>query len=640
MPHDIAVHGAGLLADAVRTALESAGHRVRSTVDARQCDAVVAADDGSGTTRLATGRRVAHELGLPWYPMRVDDARVLIGPGGLPDTPGCPTCAQRRREHNRPDSAERARLTARFGTEPFERRTPLLIHATAAVAAELAIAELERLLRGAPTTVQWSLNPATAAVRTHPIMADPLCPDCSRLPADGPEALRELLAPTPKPHPTAFHTRDLTAKLPELQRLYVDSETGMIRSITDWPTGVCPAARAALEPEQAHASSHGYGRGLDVDGTKAAAVAEALERLGGQQPRGRRTVVHAAYCELADRAIDPVRFGLYADDRYDSPGFAFQRYRPDLEMPWVWAYSFARAEPVLIPESIAYYATCDRGPSFVYETSNGCALGSSLAEAALHGLLEVTERDAFLLTWYGRLAVPRVELDSAVDRRIPLLAQRVEHEFGYELAAFDCTTESGIPAYWLMAVDANRDDTRPRVLCGAAAHMVPERALLGGIQELVTIFEGFIAGYDPEAARRMVADADAVLRMDDHSTLYGHPDAFARLAFLPFDGPRQPIRRTDWPEFADLTEDLIELAGRYLAHDLDVLIVDQTSAEHRAGGFACAKAFVPGTLPMTFGHRNRRDHGLPRIRTMPRILGYADRDLSADEINPYPHPFP
>ena len=39
----------------------------------------------------------------------------------------------------------------------------------------------------------------------------------------------------------------------------------------------------------------------------------------------------------------------------------------------------------------------------VYETSNGCALGGCFEEATAHGLLEVAERDAFLITWYGRM---------------------------------------------------------------------------------------------------------------------------------------------------------------------------------------------------------------------------------------------
>ncbi|MBF6131099.1 TOMM precursor leader peptide-binding protein [Nocardia brasiliensis] len=628
MPHDIAVLGAGLLATAVRDAVAATGHCVR-TADETPYDALIVADDTSAATAAASPA-------VPWFPLRLNHTRVLVGPGGFPGRPGCPTCADRRREHNRADAPQRAALSERFGADLLRRPSPLLLATTAAAAAALAVAEVEKLLTGAPNSVQWSLDLETAATTTHTVMADPLCPDCSDLPGDDPGIARNLFAPNTGRR--GLRTRDLTAALPELQRIYVDADTGTIRELTTWTTVTSPVSRAAIESEQAPASSHGYGRGFGVDATKAAAVAEALERLGGQRPRGRRTTVRAAYTEVAGRAIDPRAFGLYSDARYDAPGFWFHRYHPDLEIPWVWAYSCARAEAVLVPECLAYYGVHDR--RFAYETSNGCAVGSSLAEAALHGLLEVTERDAFLLTWYARLPVPRVDLDSATDRRIPLLADLVAHEFGYEVAAFDCTTETRVPAYWLMAVDQKPGENRPAVLCGAAAHVFPEHALLSGIQEMLTMLEGFVARYDPESARQMVADSDRVGAMDDHSTLYGHPDAFGRLGFLPLDGPRQPIPPAAWPEFADLTQDLGHLAERYRACDLDVLIVDQTSAEHRAGGFACAKVLVPGTVPMTFGHRNRRDHGLPRIRTAPRVLGYAEHDLGADEINPHPHPFP
>ncbi|MFI6044161.1 TOMM precursor leader peptide-binding protein [Nocardia sp. NPDC051321] len=630
MPHDIAVLGAGLLASAVRTALAAAGNR--ATDDEQSCAALVVAEDGPGTTSSG------HRHDKPWIPVQLNHTRVLVGPGHHPGTPGCPTCAHRRREHNRADAPQRAALTEQFGAELLHRSSPLLLETTAAAAAALAVTEVERLVAGAPSTTQWSLDLATAVTSNHVILADPLCPDCAELPDDDPDLARIRLAPNSKPEPGQLRLRDLTADLPELQRTYVDADTGMVRAITTWTTATCPISKAEIESEQAPASSHGYGRGFGVDATKAAAVAEALERLGGQRPRARRTVVRAAYSDIVDKAVDPRTFGLYSDERYDTPGFWFHRYHPDLEIPWVWGYSCTRAAPVLVPECLAYYGV--HGRRFVYETSNGCAVGSSVVEAALHGLLEVTERDAFLLTWYARLPVPRVDLNSASDRRIPLLADLVAHEFGYEVAAFDCTTETGIPAYWLMAVDKTPDAGRPRVLCGAAAHMLPERAMLSGIQEMLTMLEGFVARYDPDSARRMVVDDTAVGDMDDHSTLYGHSDAFARFDFLPFDGPQRPIPHPAWPESIDLTWDLLQLIERYNGSGLDVLVVDQTSSEHRAGGLACAKVLVPGTLPMTFGHRNRRDHGLPRICTAPRVLGYAEHDLAPDEVNPYPHPFP
>ncbi|HET9256140.1 MAG TPA: YcaO-like family protein, partial [Pseudonocardiaceae bacterium] len=90
----------------------------------------------------------------------------------------------------------------------------------------------------------------------------------------------------------------------------------------------------------------------------------------------------------------------------------------------------------------------------------------------------------------------------------------------------------------------------------------------------------------------------------------------------------------------DLATDLTTAIGRYLARGLDVIVVDQTSPEHTRGGFRCAKVIVPGALPMTFGHRYRRVDGLPRLYSVPRLLGYRDHDLRPEEVNPHPHPFP
>jgi ribosomal protein S12 methylthiotransferase accessory factor len=90
----------------------------------------------------------------------------------------------------------------------------------------------------------------------------------------------------------------------------------------------------------------------------------------------------------------------------------------------------------------------------------------------------------------------------------------------------------------------------------------------------------------------------------------------------------------------DLTEDLVEVVGRLRSHGLDVIVVDQTTPEHRAGGVCCAKVIVPGMLPMTFGHDNRRTYGLPRLFDVPGLLGYREQPLLPAQVNPYPHPFP
>jgi len=112
----------------------------------------------------------------------------------------------------------------------------------------------------------------------------------------------------------------------------------------------------------------------------------------------------------------------------------------------------------------------------------------------------------------------------------------------------------------------------------------------------------------------MLADPEPVLEMDDHAMRYGHPDAYPRLSFLPVDNPARPLS---------------DFAERWAP-----------PPEHRAGGFACAKVIVPGTLSMTFGHRYRRAHNLPRLATVPGLLGFRATELRPEDLNPFPHPFP
>jgi ribosomal protein S12 methylthiotransferase accessory factor len=543
-----------------------------------------------------------------------------------------------------------------FGAELAGRGPGLLGSITAGLLAALVDTEATNLAHDphSARTRNGMLKVAveTARISWHGVLPDPLCPDCSALPPDTPEAARIVLTPVRKRAPGTFRVRDAVADQLVLERRYTDPETGVIAHISTGVSGGCPISVAQLEPVTAQgASQDGCGRTLNFRAARLSALTEALERYVGRAPaRARRTMVRARYVDIADRAVDPTRFGLFPDERYDLPEFPYRRYHPELELPWVWGYSFAREEPVLVPQNLVYYT---RGPGvgaedFVYEISSGSALGGCLTEAIFHGLLEIAERDAFLMTWYARLPAPRVDLDSAVDRSIPLLAERARQTLGYDILAFDITLEHGIPSFWVLAVDGQPGPSRLAALCAANAHPLAERALLGALCELTSLLGGLLSEYSDQditaLAAQMLTDPDAVRTMDDHSLLYFHPDASDRLAFLPLDGPAQSLtdlaHRWRWPTHSDLTADLSELIKRYLDTNLDVIVVNQTSPEHQAGGLSCVKVLVPGTLPMTFGHRFRRTEGIPRLFSVPRLLGYHVRDLRADEINPHPHPFP
>lgn len=580
---------------------------------------VIARDgDGAGTS--------TREQPLTVLPVRAEAGWVLIGPAVLPGLPGCQECLSRRRRDNRP--ADGQQLTS---------NEPRMGHVAAAVLGALLADEVATGFSRTRLGVM-RLCLRTGAVSRHRLIPDPLCPRCGNRPDDRPG--RPWLAASPKPSPSVFRTRALPA---DLEDRYVDAETGLLGSTGVSVASELPTAVARRMPgRDGDESRHGYGRAFDADSAAAIAIVEALERHACMRPRGRRPVVRASYADVAEQAVDPRTLGLYPDSWYDKPGFRYQRFSPDTEATWIWGYSFAADRPVLVPLTVAYYGPAAPGePRWAAETSNGAAIGGSLTEAVCYGLLEVAERDAFLMTWYGKLPAPRVDL-SAAGPRIALLAAKVRQDFGYELMAFATAMEQGVPAFWAMAVDRDGGSGRPHMMCAAGAHFDPEQALRSALVELVPSVARLGERYDQAASAAMLTDSGLVTDMRHHRELYCHPAARRRLDFLPVGEPGRPLAdfALGWPGHADLRADLAELVARYLATGLDVVAVDCTCPELAEGGFAAAKVLVPGTLPMTFGHAYRRIYGLPRLYTVPRVLGYTDRDLRADELNQDPHPFP
>ena len=594
---------------------------------------LVVARDGWDTGDWAA----AHDRKEPWLPVWTELDRVVIGPLVQPGEPGCAWCMQRWRSC----APERDPWTEQLlGDDRIAGQRSSWLSGFAAE----AVCELVHSAVARNCCVYVDLRDLSVA--RHGFLPDPLCPVCGAVPDDTAE--RAVITPVARPKPRLRTTRIGELNESRLTELYIDAETGVVSPPTGHRESLFPMAEAVLA-EYGYRGEAGFGRGRDYASCRTTAVAEALERLGGQWPWGKRTTVRAGYADLAPDAVDPRSLGLLPAERYQDPDSPYRRFTEDAEASWVWAYSFRQAKPVLVPESYAYYRTAwqpgaEADKPFTFEISNGCALGGCLEEAILHGILEVVERDAFLMTWYARMPVPEVDLRRAPDPQIRLIVERIERG-GYRVRAFDITLTEAIPALWVLAEDTTGDDARPRVVCASGSALDPAAAAAAALGELAPTLEQEERGYPDEAerARQMAADPDLVRIMTDHSLCNATPEAFDRFSFL-LDGDRviewDQFGRAPWPWHADLRDDLAEAVARMLDGGMDVIVVDQTSPLHEAAGLHCVKVIAPGALSMTFGHRNRRIDGVSRLREVPHRLGYAPRPLTDSDINPYPHPFP
>jgi len=611
---------------------------------------VVAVGDGWDDDLLTRAADSAAAGGVAFLGVHVELGRALIGPAVLPGVPGCLRCLAARRSAVDFDGAgERAELYAvhRYRlAEPSTWLTAFAVHAVGGIVA----AEVEALVHGRdPRTRGASIVVELDRLRTevHPFLPDPGCRRCQAPARDAAVVLRSR----PKTAPADLRTTGLGGREDELRRTFVDGFCGVVSSVVDRDACGMPVSYARTGLPGFDRAESGIGRAPRRTGSRPAAVLEALERRAGSAPAGGQPVVRARFADVADQAVDPRTLGLPPVQDPGPSGFACAPFDPDRETEWVWGHSFGRSQPVLVPRSYAYFGPAPAGSDelpLAYETSNGCALGGCFEEAVLHGLLEVAERDAFLLTWYARMPAPRVAIGSARSTETRLLADRLERTHGYRVLAFDTSVENGIPSVTLVAVDRTPDAGRPAVMCAAAAHLDPEQACWGALTELVLLVDHLTGRYPEERDRAaaMVADPALVRTMADHTLLHGHQDVVPRWDFLLGAG-RDDRERSFAESFArrpepagDLRDDLLELVRRYRETGLDVIVVDQTGPEQEAADLASVKVIVPGTLPMTFGHRNRRVHGLPRLGTVPVLLGHRDTPLPEEQVNPCPHPFP
>ncbi|UFJ41729.1 TOMM precursor leader peptide-binding protein [Brevibacillus humidisoli] len=579
--------------------------------------------------------------GIPWLRGFVSFGEGVVGPLVRSHTPGCSQCADFRRLMTRKHRIEMWEIQQQLKNQKRGHRDAWASNTGMYQLANMIAAEGHRVLqRGRAYTDQkiYLVNLQTLATSSHFFLQNPTCPVCGGLPEDTPEAARITLQPRPKTHPTSYRTSSLDDFKDILITEYVDFRTGMINQKTK--DHLTPFAVMSVNLPMMTSDEGAAGRTLSYEQSELTAILEALERYAGLQPRGKKTVVYDRYENVKEQALDPTKIGLHSEEQYAQPDYPFERFDPKRPLKWVWGYSFLQERPILVPETLAYY---DLGDDFVYENSNGCALGRSLEEAIFYGILEVVERDAFLLTWYAQLPLPRLDPESAKDKELCLMIERIKAVAGYDVYLYNATMENGIPSVW--AITKNRKQRGVNLVCAAGSHPEPLRAVKTAVHELADMLLSLDEKYEAyrEEFLKMLHDPYLVQSMEDHGMLYSLPEAEERLHFLlqndrpmrTFDEEFQPPASHD-----DLTDDLKDILQMFKQLDLEVIVVDQTTPEMIRNELYSVKVLIPGMLPMTFGYHLTRLTGLDRVLNVPMQLGLTKHPLTYEQLNPHPHPFP
>ena len=485
---------------------------------------------------------------------------------------------------------------------------------------------------GTPALVDhlWEFNALTLNSRLRPVLQHPQCPAC-----------RKKGRPPP-PQPTLSELRgavDSPADLLGSAGMLIDPRTGLITELREVP-------RDASEPAlpivvRAQLANHRFvtkdnepftvasGKGMTAEQARTGAIGEGIERYGAY-PRDPDRIIRAAATQLAGPYISPTDLVTYTDDQYDHLPYA--RWDPSTVTDWVTARRLTDGSDVRVPALGTFidFEVAGHAEFYYPVTSNGLAAGPTLARAVLGGLLELIERDAFLLSWFGRRPGTSIDPFRCGDADVAAVAAAYRRR-GVDLKLNIIPTECPVTVCVALGVDSRSGADRPALVIGLGADSSPTIACRKSALEVGQVRPALRARMrDPFTQRRLAELIDNpmnVTELDDHDLLFADASQLTHVDFW-LDAPRGdiPLAPGDGTVAQSPGGQLAAIVNGLKGAAVDVAYVNLTPPDLAGLGFSTVRVHAPGLQPIHFGATEAR-LGNPRLR---RIIG--------PDINLYPHP--
>jgi ribosomal protein S12 methylthiotransferase accessory factor len=331
------------------------------------------------------------------------------------------------------------------------------------------------------------------------------------------------------------------------------------------------------------------------------------------------------------------KFIFFADQKYDTPGFQYQRFSETQARRWTLFEDALTRKKAWIPSQIVYlYFDALTQSEILFDSgSTGLACGPDTLNAVAGGALEIIERDAFISTWLLRISPPRIALDNDL---LEALGSQYESLLGneaLEVNLFYLTND--LPGHVILCVI--RSKGAPSCTFGASASL----DLLTAIRKaLVEVHHTRVWALTLNA--QLEANDDIEFSgYDDHVRAYMKPSRQSAIKFL-FNGKtvtlNEILKSETGLKFNAASKLKIGDRVEFIAKQLELkgyqlLFRDITTADVRQLGLNVVRTFIPGAQPLFCGADNEA-FDRRRLNSIASHFGLS----MPVRLNPEPHPFP
>lgn len=374
-----------------------------------------------------------------------------------------------------------------------------------------------------------------------------------------------------------------------------------------------------------------------------AALGETVERYSAAYlPKDSDVVCYGSKKELektGKNVIGHDSWELYADEQYSQDTFPHQEWNDETQLWWRKGFNETSRLEVWAPAQLIHisnYLDWPGDPNISHSTSNGLACGITYKEAALSGLFECIERDAFMLTWYNKLSLPHIDIDSSL-RLQEFYKKHIEPTF-LDIHLIDMTYFSGVPTV-LSVIRNNNTDLAPFAIGAASSYSIEKACEKAAIESMYTRTWAKTEQRLGNALENINYYED-INSFEDHIKLYAGTSLIKEADFLTDNIKKVDVN--DFKCFDSTSPDKLwkDLLTHFKSMGYDVTTFDLTSPDIKEAGAYVVKSYIPGFKPIDVLYRSRMLGG-QRILSYANELGLVDAPFSSiEELNSTPHPFP
>ncbi len=349
-----------------------------------------------------------------------------------------------------------------------------------------------------------------------------------------------------------------------------------------------------------------------------------------------------AYAKIKENALDI--FSLAGFSAEQKKNWKILQFDEKTKFGWIPANSLVGAKQVFCPVQLlsAMYAkkyaktprhSERKEPMLRWCITTGVAAGQSVESALLSAILEIIERDAFMITYLNRIAPPQYDQESlSEDEEVgEILAKFKRYGLGVHLFHLP----SDFPVFITLALIMDPSGVGPAVAVGASADFNLRDSILDALSECLSVSISLRNESDKEVGR---------INREGRLIYWAKAENLSKLDFL-LKGKKEEVNWNEHRNFfalaqakktkTDTRKKLEILRKEFVKNKYELLWAEITSPEVEKNGFHVVSAVAPDLQPLHLDEEIPYRSG-KRLTEVPKKLGY----FAAEKLNQDPHPFP